>query len=56
MTSQPPIDHIPTPRFPRNSISNATESKHVRLIEIGLPQRWKPMKLSQIENRIQKTL
>ena len=56
MTSQPPILLIPTPRFPRNLISNVTQSKHARLIEIGLSQRWKPMKLSQVEKRIQQTL
>ena len=29
---------------------------HARLVEIGQPQIWKPMKLSQLEKRIQQTL
>ena len=39
-----------------HEIQTQTVNKHARLVEIGQPQIWKPMKLSQPEKRIQQTL
>ena len=33
-------------------LQTPTVSKHARLVEIGLPQIWKPMKLPQLKKRI----
>ena len=52
MASQPPTPFL-TPLFPRNSNSNVNT---LGPYKIGQPQIWKPMKLSQLEERIQQTL
>ena len=52
MASQPPTPFL-TPLFPRNSNSNVNT---LGSYKIGQPQIWKPMKLSQLEKRIQQTL
>ena len=54
MKSQPPS--LPFQHKFFHEIRTSTVYKQGRLVEIGQPQIWKPMKLSQLEKRIQQTL
>ena len=54
MIPQPPS--LPVQHNVFHEIQTETVTKHARLVEIGQPQIWKPMKLSLLEKRIQQTL
>ena len=54
MKTQPPSLSFQHNFF--HEIQTQTVNKHARFVKIGQPQIWKPMKLSQLEKRIQQTL
>ena len=54
MKTQPPS--LPFQHNVFHEIQTKTVNKHARFVEIGQLQIWKPMKLSQLEKRIQQTL